>query len=272
MSLAAHRERVVRQLVQLRHTGFKEKVPEIEAVLKVFDRLNPESDTARSVMESRYTKLIDELESLLEMWRKGIPINIFADLNAPFRILYELAECVVKKEILAYVSMHSHGKDFFPQSIRYAFTNARRIIESSAIDIGLSVEPEGCGYAYFFELHGLRVLHVFADFDGKGGIDYRETEGLEALRGKRVLLIEDDVRTGQTLRAVLANIERLAIARLEIFLGNSTLYQNTHALPPQISRFYLNRGEENIALHDTEDRAFVSFVEQRLFEEYGIYR
>lgn len=272
MSLVEHKQRVVTQLAQLKSSSFKQKAPEFEGILRFLDRLNPHSSIARSLMEARYVRLADEIAGLLEMDRKGFPINVFADPTINLRILYDLAERVVKAEISDYVRIHGHGKDFFPQLLRDAFTSARRIVESGVVDIGLSVEPEGCGYSYFFELHGLKVLHVFADFDGKGGIEYRETEDLAVLRGKRVLLIEDDVRTGQTLRAVLANIVRLDIAKLEIFLGNGTFYQNTSALPPPISRFYLNRGEEDINLYDAEDRAFVSFVEQRIFEKYHIYR
>ncbi|VVC03537.1 Uncharacterised protein [Candidatus Bilamarchaeum dharawalense] len=275
MQLELLKQKAVEQVGRLRGTPFKDRIQDYKSTIKFLDRINPNSPLALDFALRKYEILLRDISATLElvaiydMLSKSSTTMRIGDQTKT--LLFDLTELVVRTEAMEYVRSHGHGKLFVPHKISGSFTNAGAIVRSGEIDIGLSVEPEGCAYAYFFEAHGLPVLHVFADFDDHGGIDYRETEDLTRLSGRRVLLIEDDVRTGKTLKAVLAHIEHFGILELQLFLGNLDQFQNINAVPTRIAKVHSNNGQSSIGEQGLADDEFVAFF-SGLCDRYQVFR
>lgn len=249
-------------------------VPEFETILKFTDRL----DTRDPRMADYGAKMVESVDhqassylKVLGIFDEGAPLYGKSPGDTERMLKAELLEKFSMDEAHLYSQQHGWGRIFKPHTLLESSLNAERIIRSGEIDIGLSVEPEGCAYAYFFETLGLDVLHVYAEFDGKGGIDFQLAQPLDALRGRRVLLIEDDIRTGLTLRTVLDGIKGVGAKSFSLFLGNNLPYQNLGSVPPQVIRTYLNTMEDTGLDRDRMEERFVELLGPALFRKYAVF-
>ncbi len=264
------------RIAMLNTTHFKDMVPQLDSAINFLDKINPKSDTVRQFVIKEYESIIryvDEQITSNKLFPNYETSNqiLGRPHNMQKRITIRLVEALIKNELLGYVKLHGAGKIFTPHAILETATNAHKIINNGQIDIGLSIEPEGCAYGYFFDAQGLKVLHVFADFDGKGGIDYRSVDDLHELTGKRALIIEDDVQTGITLRTVISKISQIRAASFAVFLGNGLVYQNLNAVPPDIFKIYLNTTTETGCNYIQLEQNLIDFFGLRLFEKYSVF-
>lgn len=125
--------------------------------------------------------------------------------------------------------------NFIPHSGRHAYGMARLLI-AERFDHYLAIAPEGHVYGFFFEQLGQPVGAVHVDYPPTRvdlGID------LHALRGQSVLLIEDDVIGGRTLRLVVEALAPAGVARLALYLGHSVGIQHLSNVPAEIATTYL---------------------------------
>lgn len=126
--------------------------------------------------------------------------------------------------------------NFVPHDPVAAFGMAGYLLREHAHDVYLAVAPEGHIYGFFLEQLGARVDECW--------VDYPPTVcrlDLPAARvaGKRVLLIEDDVASGRTLRLVLAALLPLGPAAVDLYLGHSSGVQRLRNVPPEIGHVFL---------------------------------
>ena len=63
-------------------------------------------------------------------------------------------------------------------------------------------------------------------------------DNYEMLRGKRVLILEDDIHTGSTIERTLEQIKPLEPKSLVLFLGNPLCFQTLGSLPSEIDKVY----------------------------------
>ena len=106
--------------------------------------------------------------------------------------------------------------NFAPHDPVAAFAMARALLGSNRFDRFVAVAPEGHIYGYFFERLGAEVLEVFTDYPPTRCASRDE---LSVLKGARVLLIEDDVIGGGTLRLVAGHLRQFSPAALAVTGG-----------------------------------------------------
>ena len=96
--------------------------------------------------------------------------------------------------------------NFAPHDPVAAFGMAR-LLTAAGFDRYLAIAPEGHIYGYFFERLGAPVLSVFTDFPPTR---CATEDDLQAIQGQRVLLLEDDVIGGRTLRLVVEHLRQFS--------------------------------------------------------------
>ncbi len=126
----------------------------------------------------------------------------------------------------------------------------------------VAMAPEGHVYGYFFEQLGARVLSVFVDYPPRR---LELVEDLSEIQGGRVLLLEDDVISGISLRLAVTELLKYAPASLSLYLGREADYQQVQNVPPEIEAIYLaeqclDPGER--PRHEAEFEAFFSHPER----------
>src|SRR3954454_8209418 len=81
-----------------------------------------------------------------------------------------------------------------------AFSLARLLTGRGLFDHCIAVAPEGHVYGYFFERLGVPILSVHVGYPPRR---VEVLDDLAVVRDRRVLLLEDDVVSGGTLRLVI---------------------------------------------------------------------
>jgi hypothetical protein len=104
---------------------------------------------------------------------------------------------------------------------------------AAEFDRHLAIAPEGHIYGYFFERLGVPVLSVFTDYPPT---KVSAEDDLRAVQGRRVLLIEDDVIGGRTLRLVVEHLRQFSPGSLALYLGHNKGIQHLRNVPPEITR------------------------------------
>jgi len=123
-----------------------------------------------------------------------------------------------------------------PQDGVAALAMARGLTESGAFDYYVAVAPEGHVYGFFFERLGAPVLSIFVDYPPTR---VESADDLSAIRGRRVLLIEDDVVSGISLDLVAKEVAQHEPSSVSLYLGREKDSQQLQNVPPQIDRVYL---------------------------------
>jgi hypothetical protein len=147
-------------------------------------------------------------------------------------------------EVMADVQRHCNAKgyregpgvnNFVPHDAVAAFGMAKALV---AIGFGhsLAIAPEGHIYGYFFERLGIPVLSLFTDYPPTRCAGEDDLCGIE---DQRVLLIEDDIVSGFTLKLVVEHLRRFLPRSLALYLGHSKGVQHLNNVPGDIERVYL---------------------------------
>jgi hypothetical protein len=168
-------------------------------------------------------------------------------------------------QILADVRRHCEGKghregpgvnSFVPHDAAAAFAMARLLVGSGDFDHLVAVAPEGHIYGYFLERLGAKVLSVFADYPPTR---CESADDLSVLRGGRVLIVEDDVIGGRTLRLVVDHLKQFGPASLALYLGHTKGIQHLRNVPGEIGKVYLAEDRLDWGRRDEDVRAFIEF-------------
>ncbi len=137
-----------------------------------------------------------------------------------------------------------------------ALAMARILTGPGRFDHYLAIAPEGHVYGFFFERLGARVLSI--------SVDYPPTrvnlaDELAAIRGGRVLLIEDDVVTGISLGLVMTEVASHEPSSVSLYLGRDRESQQLQNVPPQIDRVYLAEDDLEPASRGRYEAEFLEF-------------
>ena len=144
-----------------------------------------------------------------------------------------------------------------PSNPLAAFNAARKAVREG-FDVALIVGPEGFAYEPYFHDLVIRSVAVYIP-------ESREDEprsiklfdNLAELQGKKVLVVEDDVRTGATLQKLLETLEPHNPARLGLYLGQPEQFQRIPNIPQKFEATYL--AEESA----TASQEFNEYLESR---------
>lgn len=107
-------------------------------------------------------------------------------------------------------------------------------------DIVVIVGPEGFAYEpYFLEL-GLETVAVNIPESKADGVrTLIELDNLSILKGKKVLVVEDDLRTGATLQKLLERISEVKPVELGLYLGQPNRFQIMENAPVEFSQIHV---------------------------------
>ena len=141
-----------------------------------------------------------------------------------------------------------------------AFAMAKDLIERDAFDICVSVAPEGHVYGYFFHCLGAAVLSVHVDYPPRR---CEVLDDLDGIRGKRVLILEDDVASGTTLRHVIRALENYEPLSIDLYLGRPKEAQVVDFIDPAIRKVYLAEEHLDPDDQDLHDSQFILFFEHK---------
>ena len=145
-----------------------------------------------------------------------------------------------------------------PHDAIAAFGMVRHLVAVSGVgfDHYLAVAPEGHIYGYFFEQFGAKTMEVYVPYPPD---DIQVIDDLSGIGGQRVLVIEDDVISGTSLRIVVTELLRHEPAEIHLFLGHSRGIQHLVNVPVEISRTYLSDEIYTLADVATLEVEFISF-------------
>ena len=82
-------------------------------------------------------------------------------------------------------------------------------------------------------------------------------DDLSILQGKKVLVVEDDIRTGATLQKLLEHLKPHNPASLGLYLGQPEQFQRVQNIPQEFGNTYL--AEES----STSGKEFEEYLESR---------
>jgi hypothetical protein len=138
-----------------------------------------------------------------------------------------------------------------------AFAMAKALTEQQLFDHCVSVAPEGHVYGYFFEkCFGASILSVHVDYPPRR---CEVLDDLDPVRGKRVLILEDDVASGTTLRYVIGALQEYEPRSIDLYLGRPKDGQVLDHVDPAIGTVYL--AEDHLDPHRRKEYE-IQFVER----------
>jgi len=152
----------------------------------------------------------------------------------------------VREQVLKEVQKYCRGKgyiegqgvnNFVPHDCVAAFQMAKLLTKRGLFNNYIAVAPEGHIYSFFFELLGSNVLEIFVDYPPTWA---KEVDDLSAISGDKVLLIEDDVISGKSLRIVLQALDLYSPRSVSLYLGHTKSVQHFDNVPCQILITYVS--------------------------------
>jgi hypothetical protein len=150
--------------------------------------------------------------------------------------------------------------NFVPHDAVAAFGMAELLV-AAGFDRYLAVAPEGHIYGYFFERLGVPVLSVFTDYPPT---QVTSEDDLRTVQGRRVLLIEDDVIGGRTLRLVVEYLRQFSPGSLALYLGHTKGIQHLRNVPAEIARAFVAEDCLGMDPPPELERRFMDFFGGRL--------
>lgn len=146
--------------------------------------------------------------------------------------------------------------NFVPHDCVAAFVMARLLTGSGLFDHYVAIAPEGHIYGYFLQCMVAKLLSVFADYPPTRC----ESRGdLSVLRGNRVLLVEDDVIGGGTLRLVVGYLRQFSPRSVALYLGHTKGIQHLKNVPEEIEAIYIAEDQLDWSSRQTFEEDFAEF-------------
>jgi len=268
--------RLIKKLLMDETEKHQQQYPDIaealtEYILKqmqVFDDLNPRLPGVSQIREHILNRLQVALTTLQGL--KGILtisssrsnyINIlkstqplpddFADHLVRARYLQKAHEAAKKRNV---ENLH------MPSKLAAAFSAALEAVKNK-YDVALIVGPEGFSYEPFFQDFGIPTVAVnIPEFRLGEPRTITIFDELSALRNKRVLVVEDDVRSGATLQKVLEHLEPHKPSHLGLYLGQPKNFQRLESVPSQFKDIHIASSDPD---ESGVSKDFIEFLNAR---------
>ena len=137
-----------------------------------------------------------------------------------------------------------------------AFMMAKVLTEQNVFDHCVAVAPEGHVYGYFFERFGASILTVHVDYPPRR---CEMLDDLSVIHDKRVLILEDDVASGLTLRLVVIALELNEPRSLDLYLGRRKEDQVLENVDRQIGSIHVAEDHLDPTRREEYEAEFVRF-------------
>jgi hypothetical protein len=160
----------------------------------------------------------------------------------------------VKRHCEAKGYVKKHGiNNFVPYDPVAAFAMAELLVRQVFHHV-IAVAPEGHIYGFFLERLGVPVMSVYVDYPPTR---CDAVDDLAAIRGWRVLVIEDDVVSGRTLELVADHLRPYKPRDLSLYLGHARYLQHLDNVPPEFCEVYLAEERLDPAERSRHEEAFI---------------
>lgn len=171
-------------------------------------------------------------------------------------------EAYIDAEVQAYCKAKGYTEqegvnNLTPHNCARAFQMAKRLTQQG-FDAYIAIAPEGFIYSYFFEKLGAKILSVFSDYPSTR---IETQDDLSVIRGKRVLIIEDDVIGGGTLRLLAEFLQPFAPKELSVYLGHNKNVQRLKSVPPEYAKAYVAENELEVSKWSQYERELIEFFQ-----------
>lgn len=136
-------------------------------------------------------------------------------------------------------------------------------------EVGVAIAEGGLYVSYLLSLAGLPVMTVEMKRKGKGAtwVEQKNFEGRK-LEGKKILLLENDIITGKTLRRAVKEIKRYHPQEIGICFMEGIIHCRRSCIPAEIiQRFHLME-----MYHQEFFPEITQKLAQRFDEKYKIFR
>lgn len=226
-------------------------------------------------MEQMRGAIVNRLEGMIRFYLEAIRFQLEAagiGGNAEFSLAFQALTYPVYPagswNDLARARYHETGLKFaaarkiqnihMPISHLHSFSVAKQA-EEAVYDVALIVGPEGFAYEPFFHDFDIPTVAVNIPEDDYGGErTLTLLDDLSCLKGKRVLVVEDDIQSGATLRKLLEAIRVQKPEALGLYLGQPSYIQKLENVPEGFEQIY-------VSPKDTaqEEKAFQDYLDGR---------
>lgn len=273
-TLYGRRRKIERQFIE-EAEKVREQFPELAESLKtfvskqfsIFDSLNPNLAGIAEVRENILTRvnhLYRDHRNSLENKIYDLPgvADNFRRILGTIQLLplgfeSEIIKARYRKQGEEAAQRRNVENSHYPSNPLAAF-NAAWKAAREGFDVALIVGPEGFVYEPYFRDLGIPTMAVNIPEIGE---DEARTiklfDNLAELRGKKVLVVEDDVRTGATLQKLLETLEPHNPAQLGLYLGQPEQFQKIPNIPQRFGTTHL--AEESA----TASQEFSEYLESK---------
>ena len=206
--LAQATHRLINRVRYVALSRLFEKTPAALPEFEMLERILSSKD----LLSIEHTKKIDSLAEKIAKWYKtNCEILQYFDTIARREHSHQLS--LLRKRIHQRSTINPvHDSNVIDYALQ-----AYEITKSGLFDCAVSLLWKGAPYAYLFEMHGFPTYHckvIGQRPKRKFKLDDADIEG------KRVLIVEDDFKTGNTLRKAIDYLNRFQPESLSVYLGS----------------------------------------------------
>ncbi len=138
---------------------------------------------------------------------------------------------------------------------------AAHLAVNKGFEIALIIGPEGFAYEPYFKDLGIQTIAINIPESGEG--EERTVallDDLTSLHGKKVLIVEDDVRSGATLQKVFESMGVNTPKQLGLYLGQPASYQKIENVPSGFSDTFIAKAVDS---RIESNREFVAYLKSK---------
>jgi len=216
---------------------------------RLWDSLNPMVAGISDVREQMLTEFGELKKVYLNtaMYKlPGVVGNLIQRLSNPEKLPISTENKLIAARYAARAVEAATSRNIdnqhYPSNPLAAFIAAREAVQKG-FDVALIVGPEGFAYEPFFIDLGLATVAVNIP---ESRIDETRTTiacgDLSVLKGKRVLIVEDDVRTGATLKKIIDISNTYVPQELGLYLGLPKTFQRMENIPSNFKDVFVADG------------------------------
>ena len=273
-TLYGRRRKMERQFIE-EAERLRKQFPELAESLKifalkqfsVFDSLNPKLagvERIREIILKSASELYQEHKIYLEGKLYDLPgvLDNFRKVLEKTPLLppgfeSEIIKARYSKQIEEAARRRNIEKIHYPINPLAAFNTAQKAAREG-FDVALIVGPEGFAYEPYFQDLGIQTVAVNIPESGRDEVRIIKLfDNLAELQGKKVLVVEDDVRTGKTLQKLLEILEPYNPKKLGLYLEQPQNLQATQNIPQRFETVYV--AEEST----TASKEFIDYLGSR---------
>jgi hypoxanthine phosphoribosyltransferase len=255
-TLYGRRRKVERQFIE-EAEKLQEKFPQLaeefrkfaDEQCRAFDSLNPNLSGVTEVREQillKMNQLFRDHQGYLKNkmydlpgFAENIGRILVTSQGLPLEFESELVKARYRKKQEEIAQRRNIENMHYPSNPLAAFNTARKAVKEG-FNVALIVGPEGFAYEPYFQDLGISTLAV--NIPESSPDEPRTIElldDLSKLQGKKVLVVEDDVRTGATLQKLLEHLQPNNPASLGLYLGQPEQFQKIANIPESFEDKYL---------------------------------